>query len=96
MVESWTGLRGVEVEDATIALSQGPLYDRAKEHLVPADQAVMRVRRVMLDSVKRVLDNKPPVGVGIDLSRVAALDADLAEGAVWQELVASNRGAVAA
>jgi phthalate 4,5-dioxygenase oxygenase subunit len=96
MVESWTGLRGVEVEDATIALSQGPLYDRSKEHLVPADQAVMRVRRVMLDAVKRVADNKPPVGVGIDLSRVVALDADLADGAVWQDLVPSNRETVAA
>jgi phenylpropionate dioxygenase-like ring-hydroxylating dioxygenase large terminal subunit len=96
MVDSWTGLRGVEVEDATIALSQGPLYDRSKEHLVPADQAVMRVRRVMLDSVKRVADNRPPVGVGINLSSVVALDADLADGAVWQDLVPSNRNAVAA
>ena len=91
MIESWTGLRGVEVEDATIALSQGPLYDRSKEHLVPADQAVMRVRRVMLDSVKRVAENKPPLGVGLDLRRVVALDADLAEGSVWQDLVPSNR-----
>ena len=91
MVESWTGLRGVEVEDATIALSQGPLYDRSKEHLVPADQAVMRVRRVMLDSVKRVAESKPPLGVGLDLRRVVALDADLAEGSAWQDLVPSNR-----
>jgi phenylpropionate dioxygenase-like ring-hydroxylating dioxygenase large terminal subunit len=91
MIESWTGLRGVEVEDATIALSQGPLYDRSKEHLVPADQAVMRVRRVMLDSVKRVAENKPPLGVGLDLRRVVALDAELAEGSVWQDLVPSNR-----
>jgi hypothetical protein len=91
MIESWTGLRGVEVEEATIALSQGPLYDRSKEHLVPADQAVMRVRRVMLDSVKRVAENKPPLGVGLDLRRVVALDAELAEGSVWQDLVPSNR-----
>ena len=96
MVDNWTGLRGVEVEDATIALSQGPLYDRSKEHLVPADQAVMRVRRVMLDSVKRVAENRPPVGVGINLSSVVALDADLADGATWQDLVPSNRNAVAA
>jgi phthalate 4,5-dioxygenase len=96
MVDSWTGLRGVEVEDATIALSQGPLYDRSREHLVPADQAVMRVRRVMLNAVKRVADDKPPVGVGIDLSSVVALDADLADGATWQDLVPSNRQSVAA
>lgn len=96
MKDSWTGLRGVEVEDAAIALSQGSLYDRSKEHLVPADQAVMRVRRVLLDSVRRVLDDKPPVGVGVDLRGVSACDAELPDGASWQDLLPSHREAVAA
>jgi phenylpropionate dioxygenase-like ring-hydroxylating dioxygenase large terminal subunit len=96
MKENWTGLRGVEVEDAAIALSQGPFYDRSKEHLVPADQAVMRVRRVLLDSVKRVMDNKPPVGVGVDLRGVSACDAELPDGTPWQDLLPSHREAVAA
>jgi phthalate 4,5-dioxygenase len=96
MKESWTGLRGVEVEDASIALSQGPLYDRSKEHLVPADQAVMRVRRVLLDSVRRVMDSKPPVGVGVDLRGVGACDADIEDGAAWQDLLPAHREALAA
>lgn len=96
MQENWTGLRGVEVEDAAIALSQGAFYDRSKEHLVPADQAVMRVRRTLLDSVKRVMDGKPPVGVGVDLRGVGACDADLPDGASWQDLLPSHREAVAA
>jgi phthalate 4,5-dioxygenase oxygenase subunit len=96
MKENWTGLQGVEIEDASIALSQGPLYDRSKEHLVPADQAVMRVRRVLLDSVKRVIDSKPPVGVGIDLRGVSAVDAKLEEGGAWQSLVPSHREATPA
>jgi phthalate 4,5-dioxygenase len=96
MKDNWTGLRGVEVEDAAIALSQGPFYDRSKEHLVPADQAVMRVRRVLLDSVKRVMDDKPPVGVGVDLRGVSACDAELPDGAPWQDLLPSHREAVAA
>jgi phthalate 4,5-dioxygenase len=94
MTESWTGLRGVEIEDATIGLSQGPLYDRSREHLVPADQAVMRVRRVLLDSVKRVMGDKPPIGVGVDLSGVRASDGEVAEGANWRDLVSSNRETV--
>jgi phthalate 4,5-dioxygenase oxygenase subunit len=96
MKENWTGLRGVEVEDAAIALSQGPFYDRSREHLVSADQAVMRVRRVLLDSVKRVMDDKPPVGVGVDLRGVSACDAELPDGAPWQDLLPSHREAVAA
>ncbi|WP_219214204.1 Rieske 2Fe-2S domain-containing protein [Variovorax boronicumulans] len=96
MKDSWTGLRGVEVEDAAIALSQGPLYDRSKEHLVPADQAVMRVRRVLLDSVRRVMDDKPPIGVGVDLRGVGACDAQLEDGASWQDLVPTHREVAAA
>jgi len=30
------GFSGVEQEDAIIAMSMGPLFDRSKEHLVPA------------------------------------------------------------
>jgi phenylpropionate dioxygenase-like ring-hydroxylating dioxygenase large terminal subunit len=96
MKESWTGLRGVEVEDAAIALSQGAFYDRSKEHLVPADQAVVRVRRTLLDSVKRVVNNQAPVGVGVDLRGVAACDADIADGAAWQDLIPAHREAVPA
>jgi phenylpropionate dioxygenase-like ring-hydroxylating dioxygenase large terminal subunit len=96
MKENWTGLKGVEIEDAAIALSQGPLYDRSKEHLVPADQAVMRVRRVLLDSVRRVSENKVPLGVGLDLSGVSACDADCPEGMAWQDLLPSHREVAAA
>ena len=39
----------------------------------------------------RSTENKPPLGVGLDLRRVVALDADLAEGSAWQDLVPSNR-----
>lgn len=96
MKESWTGLGGVEVEDAAIALSQGPLYDRSKEHLVPADQAVMRVRRVLLDSLKRVAAGQPPVGVGVDMRGVSACDADIEDGADWLDLIPAHREAAAA
>ncbi|RDK05359.1 Rieske 2Fe-2S domain-containing protein [Cupriavidus lacunae] len=91
MKENWTGLRGVEVEDATIALSQGPLYERSREHLVPADQAVVRVRRVLLESVKRAMQNQQPAALGLDLSSVSACDAQLQEGTAWQDLLPSHR-----
>jgi hypothetical protein len=63
---------------------------------VPGDQAVMRVRRVLLASVKRVMNDQPPIGVGIDLSGVRARDGEVEEGAKWQDLVPTNRLAVPA
>jgi phthalate 4,5-dioxygenase oxygenase subunit len=96
MKENWTGLRGVEVEDATIGLSQGPLYERSREHLVPADQAVVRVRRVLMESVKRVMEDKRPAALGLDLRGVSACDAQLEDGANWQDLLPSHRQTVEA
>ncbi|WP_028221410.1 Rieske 2Fe-2S domain-containing protein [Paraburkholderia oxyphila] len=91
MKENWTGLRGVEVEDATIGLSQGPLYDRSREHLVPADQAVVRVRRVLLESIRRVAENRQPAALGLDLRGVSACDRQLDENESWQDLLPSHR-----
>ncbi|MFM0363433.1 Rieske 2Fe-2S domain-containing protein [Paraburkholderia sediminicola] len=96
MKENWTGLRGVEVEDATIGLSQGPLYDRSREHLVPADQAVVRVRRALLDSIKRVMENQQPPALGLDLRGVSACDRQLEDGAAWQDLLPAHRQTVTA
>lgn len=96
MKDNWSGLRGVEVEDATIALSQGPLYDRSKEHLVPADQGVVRVRRALLSAAKVAAENGTPPGVGLDLRGVSACDMPLKDGALWQDLVPSHRETAAA
>lgn len=96
MQENWTGLRGVEVEDATIGLSQGPLYDRSREHLVPADQAVVRVRRALLAAVRRVMNDEPPPALGLDLRGVSACDRQLADDAAWQDLLPSHRDTIEA
>ncbi|MCU9953602.1 MULTISPECIES: Rieske 2Fe-2S domain-containing protein [Burkholderia] len=96
MQENWTGLRGVEVEDATIGLSQGPLYDRSREHLVPADQAVVRVRRALLAAVRRVMNDEQPPALGLDLSGVSACDRPLADDAAWQDLLPSHRDTIEA
>ena len=45
MAQDWGGLGGVEKEDAIMSLSMGPIFDRTREHLVAADQAVVRLRR---------------------------------------------------
>lgn len=90
MADSWTGLGGVEYEDAVIGLSPGPLLDRSKEHLVPADQAVVRMRSLLLQSARKVASGGDPLGVEIaDLRRVSA-SADAPLEGRWQETAASH------
>jgi len=63
MARDWGGLGGVEKEDAVMSLSMGPIFDRTQEHLVAADQAVVRLRRRLLDCVKLVEAGEEPLGV---------------------------------
>ena len=62
MKDDWSGLGGVEKEDAIMSLSMGPIFDRTQEHLVAADQAVVRLRRRLLDCVKLVENGEEPLG----------------------------------
>jgi phenylpropionate dioxygenase-like ring-hydroxylating dioxygenase large terminal subunit len=96
MKDSWTGLRGVEIEDAVIALSQGALFDRSKEHLVAADRAVVRMRQIMIASARKAERGEAPVGASSDMGIITAIDANQAPGAKWQSLVPQHIAAQAA
>jgi phthalate 4,5-dioxygenase oxygenase subunit len=91
MKTNWTGLRGLEQEDAIISLSMGPIFNRTKEHLVAADRAVMRLRRRILDNIKRVQEGNHPLGVGVtDLTRLLAADLTVPAGTNWHPLATPN------
>jgi nitrite reductase/ring-hydroxylating ferredoxin subunit len=89
---NWTGFQGIEVEDAVTALSYGPLFDRSKENLVTADMAVVRLRRRMLENVRRVEAGEMPLGVDVaDMTMVAAPAVDVPASTQWQDLAPFHR-----
>jgi phthalate 4,5-dioxygenase oxygenase subunit len=49
---SFTGLRGVNVQDIVVQESMGPIVDRTRENLGAADLAIMHLRRLLLDVAK--------------------------------------------
>ncbi len=57
---SFTGVRGIAEQDAMAQDSQGLIVDRTREHLTPTDVAIVRFRRLMLDSAKALRDGKEP------------------------------------
>jgi len=62
--ESWSGIDGVAVEDFAVQESMGAVYDRTKEHLGSSDVAVIRMRRLMLESAKSLEEHgTPPIGL---------------------------------
>ena len=91
MKTNWTGLRGLEQEDAVISLSMGPIFDRTKEHLVAADRAVMRLRRRILDNIELVQKGEAPLGARLpDLTKLLATDMTVPAGTSWQDIAAPN------
>jgi len=94
MHENWTGFSGIEQEDAIIAVSMGPIVDRTKEYLVAGDQAVVYLRRRLLESVRRVEAGGDPIGVSIsDYTEVRALvDTVIDKRTRWQDVTPSRLG----
>jgi phthalate 4,5-dioxygenase len=85
---SWSGLPGITVEDAVIQLSQGAVLDRSKEHLVPADVAIVRARRLLLDSVRRVAAGQDPIGLAAkNTMQIRSAEKQLSRGESWHALV---------
>lgn len=63
---SFTGLPGVQVEDFAAQESMGTIVDRSKEHLGTSDIAVIRMRRLLLDGVRKLHDGDPLLAQGND------------------------------
>ena len=45
--ESYTGIDGINVQDRAIQESMGRIVDRSKEHLGPADKAIIQARKLL-------------------------------------------------
>jgi phenylpropionate dioxygenase-like ring-hydroxylating dioxygenase large terminal subunit len=93
--KSFAGYRGGNrIQDAAVHLSMGPMYNRANEHLVPPDVAVVRFRRLLQESARLVAEGKDPVGIcrGFDTSKIKAESGLIDADARWQELVPDNLG----
>jgi phthalate 4,5-dioxygenase len=84
--KSVTGITGVTTQDIVMQESMGPIYDRTKEHLGASDAALIRMRRLMLDSVRRfTAEGAPPLGLGeaIDYAAIRAREELIPIDAPW-------------
>jgi phthalate 4,5-dioxygenase len=94
--ESFSGISGVNNEDFAVEESMGPIYDRRKEHLGASDVAVIRLRRVMLDSVRDFIEHgTAPIGLRepFDYSKLRGEEKTIPVDVPWQTVGAfADRG----
>jgi hypothetical protein len=87
-----TGFHDIPTEDFVIMVSMGPIVDRTQEYLCSADQAIIRVRRELLDEVRRFMKGEPPKsgqGDGMSYKSIRAVGGRLASDAEdWRKIPA--------
>jgi len=59
---SFTGMRGLGIQDCAIQESMGPIADRTVEHLGISDTAIVKIRRLLLQALKDHAAGKPLPG----------------------------------
>jgi len=84
--ESFTGIDGINAQDRAIQESMGPVVDRSREHLGPADRAVIQARRLLLEAVRTVTDGGVPRGIEPTYAKLVAAEAVVPRDADWREM----------
>jgi len=62
---TYSGIRGIAIQDASLQESMGPICDRTHEKLAPTDRGIMLARRKMLKTLEE-LQNQGELPVGVD------------------------------
>jgi phenylpropionate dioxygenase-like ring-hydroxylating dioxygenase large terminal subunit len=88
--ETFTGIDGINLQDRAVQESMGPVVDRSKEHLGPADKAVIQARRLLLEAVRTVREGGTPRGLAPSYYALAAAEATLPRDVNWRTLLAPD------
>jgi len=87
--ESFTGIRGVRVQDMAVQEDQrGPLSERSREHLGASDLGVIATRRMLLKQLKALQHGQePPQPKTPDAYHLRSLALNAPRSVPWQELM---------
>jgi phthalate 4,5-dioxygenase len=84
---SFTGIDGVNVQDRAIQETMGSIVDRSKEHLGPADKAIIQLRRLLRRAVDTAAEGGTPAGLGPSYYRLRAAETIVPRNTEWRALV---------
>jgi hypothetical protein len=86
--ETFTGIEGINVQDRAVQESMGTIVDRSREHLGPADRAVIQARRLLLHATRTVEAGGTPPGVAPSYYDLCPAEAVVPRTADWRTLLA--------
>jgi phenylpropionate dioxygenase-like ring-hydroxylating dioxygenase large terminal subunit len=85
--KSFTGMKGFGTQDCAIQESMGPIADRSKEHLLASDAAIIKIRRLLLQTLKDHAAGKPLPGMRAESYRVRSTRYEAPRGAPITDMI---------
>jgi hypothetical protein len=71
-LESFSGVEGFSIQDASLQESMGPIQDYSKEHLVATDRPIVMVRRILARAACEMEQGIRPPALDASTQRVRA------------------------
>jgi phthalate 4,5-dioxygenase oxygenase subunit len=83
--DSYSGVKGLAIQDASVQESMGPIADRTTEKLVPTDVAIVKVRASLKKAAQAVQEGKRVPGLATEGQRVRSASFLLPVEAAFEE-----------
>ena len=84
--DTFSGIRGIAMQDASLQESMGPIVDRTKERLVSADSGIIKARRRLVQAAQELRDEGTvPPGVDTAHHRIRSVSIVLPKEASFLE-----------
>jgi nitrite reductase/ring-hydroxylating ferredoxin subunit len=85
--ETFTGIDGVNAQDRAVQESMGYIVDRSREHLGPADKAIITARRLLIEAARTVEDGGAPLGANASYYNIRAAERVFSKDTPWQDVI---------
>lgn len=82
--ETFSGIEGVNTQDRAVQESMGHIMDRSREHLGPADRAIIQLRRCLVQAIRTVQNGGEPAGLQPTYYDLRAIERALPRHADWR------------
>jgi len=88
--KSYSGIKGIAMQDAAVQESQGPVQNRTREYLVPTDKAIVLARRRLREAAEKVAAGARPPGADPADQQVRSASVVLPEDVNFYEAAADD------
>jgi phenylpropionate dioxygenase-like ring-hydroxylating dioxygenase large terminal subunit len=85
--DTFTGIPGINTQDRAVQESMGAIVDRTREHLGPADKAIITTRQLLMKAARTVLEGGEPQGANSSYYHIRAIEKVFSAATPWREVL---------